>query len=230
MLDHGTSVLQSATRQLLEDADSVLRNQWNLNGSSRPLWCMILAFGFVNGAVMGSFGVLGGGHVGQMVYSGLKVPMLLLITFGLCLPSFFVINSLLGLRNDFGHALHSLLLTQASIAIALSALSPITALWYVSDGDYHRAILVNASLFFLASLIGQLILRRSYRPLVKSNRRHQRMMQLWLILYATVGIQMGWVLRPFIGSPSDELHFFRQEAWSNAYLVVWRLVVQSLPG
>lgn len=220
--------LGSATDQIFRDADAVLRDQWLPSNSSRPLVQVILVFGFINGAAMGSFGVLGGGHSGQMIYSGLKVPLLLLVTFGLCLPSFFVINSLMGLRADFGRALHSLLLTQASIAIILSALSPLTALWYASDEDYHRAILVNASVFFLASLIGQVVMRRSYQPLIALNRRHRPMMQLWLVLYALVGIQMGWVLRPFIGSPSDELHFFRQEAWSNAYLIVWRLVVQSL--
>ena len=43
---------------------------------------------------------------------------------------------------------------------------------------------------------------------------------IWLILFAFVGIQMGWVLRPFVGTPNKPVQFFRQGAWSNAYIEV----------
>jgi len=33
--------------------------------------------------------------------------------------------------------------------------------------------------------------------------------QIWLILYSLVGAQMGWVLRPFIGSPNMPFTWFR---------------------
>jgi hypothetical protein len=35
---------------------------------------------------------------------------------------------------------------------------------------------------------------------------------------------MGWVLRPFIGDPGAPVQFFRAEAWSNAYVVVFKLI------
>ena len=41
----------------------------------------------------------------QVVYSAVKVPFLLFTTFFLSLPSFFVINTLLGLRGDFTRVL-----------------------------------------------------------------------------------------------------------------------------
>ena len=42
-----------------------------------------------------------GPRVWQVVYSAVKVPFLLFTTFLLSLPSFFVVNTLLGLRPDF---------------------------------------------------------------------------------------------------------------------------------
>jgi hypothetical protein len=33
--------------------------------------------------------------------------------------------------------------------------------------------------------------------------------QIWLLIYALVGAQMGWILRPFIGSPSLPFQWFR---------------------
>jgi hypothetical protein len=44
-----------------------------------------------------------------------------------------------------------------------------------------------------------------------------------MIVYAFVGIQMGWVLRPFIGSPTTPVQFFREESWDNGYMVVVNL-------
>jgi hypothetical protein len=49
-----------------------------------------------------------------------------------------------------------------------------------------------------------------------------------LAIYIFVGIQMGWVLRPFIGSPHAPVEFFRRESWGNAYEVVARLLYEAL--
>ena len=212
------------------DTDAVLLNRLSIETHPGRLLVLICLFAFISGAVTGSFGAFGGGNTGQIVYSAIKVPMLLLITFCLCLPSFLVVNSLLGLRSDLRIVLQALLVTQSGIAIVLAALSPCIAVWYASDGDYQRAILANVGTFAIASVVGQVVLRRCYRPMIAKNTRHQTMMRLWFFIYAAVGIQMGWVLRPFIGSPSAALHFFRQEPWSNAYIVVWRVLVRTLFG
>jgi hypothetical protein len=34
--------------------------------------------------------------------------------------------------------------------------------------------------------------------------------RLWIIVYAFVGSQMAWTLRPFIGAPSMDFELFRQ--------------------
>lgn len=38
----------------------------------------------------------------------------------------------------------------------------------------------------------------------------QTIFRVWLIIYALVGAQMGWVLRPFIGSPNMPFTWFRE--------------------
>jgi hypothetical protein len=37
----------------------------------------------------------------------------------------------------------------------------------------------------------------------------QRVFQIWLLVFALVGAQMGWVLRPFIGNPAVPFSLFR---------------------
>jgi len=56
------------------------------------------------------------------------------------------------------------------------------------------------------------------------------MLRAWLVIYVFVGIQMGWVFRPFIGDPSAPVQFFRKGSWSNAYEVVFQMIWDVLAG
>jgi len=56
------------------------------------------------------------------------------------------------------------------------------------------------------------------------------MLRAWLVIYVFVGIQMGWVFRPFIGDPSAPVQFFRKGSWSNAYEFVFQLIWDVVRG
>ena len=191
---------------------------------------VLVVFGLFYGAIMGTFGGVTGTRALQPLYSAVKVPLLLALTFALSLPSFFVLNTLLGVRDDFGHALRGLAATQAALTVVLASLAPLTAFWYASSADYRQALAFNALMFAAASLAAQFLLRRWYRPLVARNPRHRALMRAWLVIYAFVGIQTAWVLRPFVGHPSGPTRFFRYgAAWGNAYEhvaeILWKAVV-----
>jgi hypothetical protein len=144
------------------------------------------------------------------------------------LPSFYVLNMLLGVGVDFGESLRALVAAQAVLTIVLAALSPFTALWYASFAGHDGAILFNAGMFGTASVSAQWVLRGYYRALVVRNHRHRWLLRVWLVIYAFVGIQMGWVLRPFIGHPDLPVSFFREDSWSNAYVFLARTVWKML--
>jgi hypothetical protein len=218
---------------LLRNADRVLRadiwsDEESRSVSQRMLLATILICGLLYGTVMGSFSGLSPERYLQVLVSAGKVPLLLVITFVVCLPSFFVINTLIGLRDDFPRVLRALVATQAALTIILAALAPVTALWYASSADYRLAILFNALMFGVASAAAQRVLRRLYQPLIRRNRRHRQMIWIWLVLFAFVGIETGWVLRPFIGDPQVPVQFFRHEAWGNAYEVLARMIWEVL--
>jgi hypothetical protein len=194
----------------------------------RRLLGFTLLCGLLYGTVMGSYGGVAGDRVWQLLYSAVKLPLLLLATFVLSLPSFFVLNTLLGVRDDFAAVLRALAGSQAGLTIVLASLAPYTALWYVSFAGYNEALLFNAAMFAVASFAAQGWLRRAYRPLAARSRRHAWLLRIWLFLYAFVGIQMAWVLRPFIGYPGAPVQFFREESWGNAYVIVARLIRDTL--
>ncbi|MDP6763580.1 MAG: hypothetical protein QF860_12035 [Planctomycetota bacterium] len=114
------------------------------------------------------------------------------------------------------------------MAIALVGLVPVTLFTYVASRDYNFAVLVNGVYFAVATLAGQVTLARHYRPLFATDPRHRLGYAAWVLLYVFVAIQLAWVLRPFVGAPGVPTRFFREGAWSNAYVVVaedvWRLL------
>ena len=180
------------------------------------------------GVAMGSFNGVAGEGWKQMLVSGSKVPLLFLVTFVLCLPSFYVLNMLAGLHADFFHVLNAVLGFQSLAAIVLAALAPITGLINVSTSYYSFVVFWNGIMFAIASLCGHWMMSRLYRPLIAANRRHALALRVWVLLYWFVGIQMAWVLRPFIGNPHKPVQFFRDEAWGNAYVEVIHLIIRVL--
>ena len=180
------------------------------------------------GMVMGTFGGVNGERIWQVFFSGAKVPLLLLVTFLISLPSFFVLNTLLGVREDFPQALTALATTQAALTVILLSLAPYTALWYASSAQYRAAILFNGVMFAAASFAAQGVLRHHYKPLIARDPRHRVLLRIWVLLYVFVGVQMGWVLRPFVGQPEMPVQFFRQGAWGNAYVEVLRMIEEVL--
>jgi hypothetical protein len=217
-------------------ADDVLRQapwvtrQLDSRRAILRLVFQLVLFGLVYGAAMGMFRALSAQPQWalQILYSAVKVPLLLIATFVISLPSFYVLNSLLGLRNDFARSVRSLIAAQAGLAIVLASLSPLTLLWYVSSAKYQQALLFNGAMFAVASIAAQRLVRGYYRPLIAADRRHAQLLWCWLGVYTAVAIQMAWLLRPFIGSPGRRVQFLRDNPWDNAYEHVARLIWQTL--
>ena len=215
---------------LINLADNIIRARPEVldEGSTRKalvdLVKVLCLSGMFYGCIMGSFAGVFGDRIFQVIFSAVKVPILLIVTFCLSLPFFFVLNTLYGLREDFRKVLRSLLATQACVTIILMSLSPLTALWYFSFDSYRTAILVNFIMFSFAASSSQIVLRRFYKPLARRNPMHLKLLKFWIIIYGFVGVQMGWVLRPFIGNPNTQVQFFREEAWGNAYLELLKII------
>jgi hypothetical protein len=220
----------------LGSADDILRREpWVTErvasrGTFLRLLACLVAFSLLYGIAMGSFRGLSAQPqwLRQIVYSAVKVPILLTFSFAISLPSFYVLNMLLGLQRDFGRAVRALVAAQAGLAIVLASLAPFTLLWYATSNVHREALVFNGVMFAVASLTAQWLVRGYYRPLIRENPRHRWLLWCWLGVYAIVAIQMAWLMRPFLGAPGEEVEFLRPEAWDNAYVVVWRLVSKTL--
>lgn len=217
--------------QLIGAADALLRCEGAYAAGRgvvpwRQLIALMVAGGLLYGAAMGAFG----GAALQALYSASKVPLLLACATVVCLPNFYVVNVLLGLRDDFSAACRGVFAAQATLAVVLASCAPVTLFVYVSIDDYNQAIVWNGVMFLVGTVTGQVTLSRHYRVLIARNPRHRFGRAAWVVLYVFVAIQLAWVLRPFIGAPRLPTRFLREGAWSNAYVEVFSAVARLFGG
>jgi hypothetical protein len=64
---------------------------------------------------------------------------------------------------------------------------------------------------------------------IPASRDAKGVFQTWVVVFALVGAQMSWVLRPFVGSPSMEFAWFRERE-SNFFMAVFEILRGLLGG
>lgn len=225
-------------RAVIHTIDLVLREPRGsiAHPSPAPTPTMLLAVIFtlapLAGVVIGTYAFDSPQRSFQVLYSAIKLPLLLIATTAICLPGFFVLSSVVGLRDRFADSCRAILAGQAAMSVTLAALAPMLSVVYISGISYDQAKIVNAIMFAISTFVAQLVIRRLYRPLIAENSRHRTMLVVWAVIYIFVGIQMAWILRPFIGQPGASPTFFREGALTNAYVDVGRVIGRQLhaPG
>jgi len=69
-----------------------------------------------------------------------------------------------------------------------------------------------------AGTVGVSLLYRSLKRRVPEDCRLVLMMGLWLAAFAVVGCQLGWIMRPLVGSPNISVEFLRSDALESNFL------------
>ena len=68
-----------------------------------------------------------------------------------------------------------------------------------------------------AGTVGVSLLYRSLKRRVPEDCRLV-LMGLWLVAFAVVGCQLGWIMRPLVGSPNISVEFLRSDALESNFL------------
>ncbi len=206
------------TRNLLNEVEALLRNRFRFFAEIRDevevprksramlLWSAVFLALF--GAAIGSEY-----SVWQALASGVKLPLLFLITLLVCLPTLYFFNTIfessLSLSQNFALLLSAITMT----AIVLLAFVPVVLFFLITTSQYQFFKLLNVAIFAIAGGIGVRQLSHGMRMLTANNRRGARMrgriLTLWILLYAFVGSQLAWTLRPFFGAPGLPFELFR---------------------
>ncbi len=126
-----------------------------------------------------------------------------------------------GSKRSFEQYLALLMTAVALIGVLLLGFAPISLFFLISTYDYQFFKLLNVAIFSLTGFLGINFLYQGMQLLSKEDPEgldiRSKILQFWLILYAFVGCQLAWTLRPFFGSPGSPFELFRERD-SNFYL------------
>ncbi|GET39546.1 actin-binding WH2 domain-containing protein [Microseira wollei] len=167
----------------------------------------------------------------QALSSAVKLPALYLITLLVCLPTLYFYNIIFGSKRRFGQHF-ALVLTAVSVtSVLLFSFAPITLFFLISTTHYQFLILLNVAIFTLTGWIGVSSLYQAANCILEQDTEgsdtRRKILQAWLFLYAFVGCQLGWTLRPFFGMPDSPFSLFRERE-GNFYVSVFQSLAYLL--
>ncbi len=195
---------------------------------SALLLCSFCCFA-IYGGIVGSF------HSPmQAVSSAVKLPALYLITLVVCLPALYIFNALFGSQKTLAQHFTFVLSAASVISILLCGFAPVTLFFVITISpvkDYAFYQLLNVVVFALTGVFGVTFLYQAMRPADEDHANYKlrlTILKLWLGLYGIVGSQLGWILRPFFGSPGQFEWFRAREG--NFVTGVWNALANLLNG
>jgi uncharacterized membrane protein len=183
------------------------------NGIQEKMRSMLIsstAFLAVYGAVLGSTHSLL-----QALSSAMKLPLLFLITFAICIPALYVLSILFGSNQRLRQSIALVLSAITVTAVLLLSFAPIAFFFMLTTSGYQFFKLLNVLFFAIAGGLGMVFLSQGVQVVSTSDRQEGTKMRrlllyVWIVLYAFVGSQMAWTLRPYIGYPDARFELIRE--------------------
>jgi hypothetical protein len=208
------------SREALLRHDTVSYSAWRLIIAS-------LVLGIAYGVCMGSYGLFRQAPQWELrlLATMLKVPLLFLLTLVVTFPSLYVFSALAGSRLGAAGILRLLVIAITVNLAVLAGFGPVAMFFTSCTKSYLFVKLLNIAMFGASGMVSLVFLRRSLNAVFEAaepgsegashgDRRAKKIFVVWLFVYGVVGAQMGWVLRPFIGTPSQPFELFRDRASS----------------
>ena len=186
-----------------------IRDGIELRAKLRAMLISSIAFFALYGGVMGSTHSLW-----QALSSAAKLPILFLATLFVCAPTLYFFNVLYGSNQSLTQNVALILTAITVTAVLLLSFAPITLFFLLTTSHYQFFKLLNVIIFTVSGLMGILFLSQGMLIVSTSGQvgDHARrwVLRMWMLVYAFVGSQMAWTIRPFIGAPSIKFELFRQ--------------------
>ena len=161
------------------------------------------------------YGASAGAYSGpaQALSAAIKLPVLFIGTLVICFPGFFVIQVLVGSRLRLAQVLALVAGALALSAIVLVAIVPVALFFLLTGANYYFLELLHALIVLGSGLVGMGALHEGLAFACEKRgvypRNAMTIMQVWAVLFAFVGVQMAWNLRPFVGDRGEPFKVFR---------------------
>jgi hypothetical protein len=217
--------------------EKILRNRYeffeevregvDLQAKMKAMLVSSVTFFALYGAVMGSTHSLW-----QTLSSAAKLPILFLATLLICVPSLYFFSLLFGSNQSLRQSVTVILTAITVTAVLLLSGAPITLFFLLTaPSQYQFFKLLNVGIFAISGFMGVVFLYQGIKvvagPKAEGAGMRKMVLIMWMFVYAFVGSQMAWTLRPFIGAPGSRFELFRQLG-GNFYANIIRSIGEIL--
>ncbi|MEK0445601.1 MAG: hypothetical protein RLZZ399_922 [Verrucomicrobiota bacterium] len=168
----------------------------------------------------------------QAVFTGIKMPLLIFLTWGGNALLNGLLAQILGAELSFRQTALTILMSFTIAALLLGALSPVAlfilantpSLASTARGTGHSVtLLADVGMIAYAGIIANRRLISLLRHLCPTPAIAQRVFWAWLAGNLFFGAQVSWILRPFVGSPALAVEFLRSDPLrGNFYEAVYK--------
>lgn len=192
---------------LLRDRDAIVAQiaaGKDLMTITRTMIATIAITMAIVGAALGSY--RGGIQIG---YAAIKLPLVMIGTAALSAPALTAIGAALGRRSRLTADLALVITSLAYGALLLVACTPLILLGRAIDLSYHQMVLSTVAMF---SVAGVACLRMVTRALGRESGPGRTSAIFGLcVVFALVGGQLAWSLRPYLLRPRTQYVPFLRE-------------------
>ncbi len=177
---------------------------------------IIALFSFGYGLIMGSYN-----SWMQAISSGAKLTSLLFLTLIICFPSFYIVQLVLGSKVKIKQLAVMMLSGFLMTTTIMLAFAPIVLLFQLSGDNYNFLKFLHVGVFVFSGFFGMRAvldaLRNSFAEQGVYPQIGLSIFRVWVIIFAFVGIQLAWNLRPFVGYKDMPYELLRKDTQGNFY-------------
>lgn len=159
----------------------------------------------------------------QALVTGVKLPVLLLLSLFICFPAFYVIQFILGSKMSFYQMINIILSGFVVFTTIALSFAPIDIFFMITGNNYAFLKLLHVSIFVFSGIFSiRTILHGLKFSCEKKNiypKLGLNIFKIWIIIFAFVSMQLAWNLRPFVGSKDLPFELFREKE-GNFYLAI----------
>jgi hypothetical protein len=181
---------------------------------------IILVLAAFYGLIMGSYN-----SPLQALVTGIKVPSLLFLALFICFPAFYVIQYMLGSKMSILQMMNTILSGFVVFSTIMASFAPIVIFFMITGNNYSFLKLLHVGIFIFSGIFGMRTIiealkysceKKSVYPKIGIN-----IFKFWIVIFAFVGVQLAWNLRPFVGDKNLPMELFREKE-GNFYLAIFQ--------
>ena len=187
--------------ELLRDRPTLLRRierGQDLRQIARAMMLLTATSSALVGAVLGAYR---GGE--QILYAGVKLPLVLLGTLAVCAPLYTALRRSLGGSPRLAQDVALLLSALAMTSLVCAAASPLLLMAILDGVSYHALIMAMVALGGVGGLAGYVLFFQGTSRAM-THAEHRIIATTLLLVMGLVGTQLGWTMRPYVVRPQTE--------------------------